>query len=747
MFQLEDITFRYLPRTLIEHWAENPDIRPVWGNWLEGSLMHCDVTGFTAMSEKLAEVGKEGAELMAGVLNQFFERMLAIAVSWGGIQMKFGGDAMLLYFPGEEHAQRAAACGLEMQSAMREFSRVRVKDDYHKLRMRIGIHAGKFYVCSVGQVGTKIGQGEGLLHYYIVGEDVNIAADTEPMAEPGQVVISSDTYELFDKESNRIEKTNHEGIWLAKKVSAKKKRLKFFDDTDLPHHILHRYLMKPIAEGLSSGKSEHRRVTIIFIYVTGIADLLKINNEEKALSQLDKYTNLVIETAEKYGGHFAASDASEHGDKLIVLFGAPVIQDSQESSAMHFAIELKEIMERLDLDMEHQIGINTGYVFCGEIGSTQRREYTVIGDSVNLSARLMAAANNNEIIVSDFTAKRAKNEFELESLEPIMVKGKKDPISICKLKGLINKKVVPINNEKHHFYGRKAEMQMINNIFGAVKEESSMSLLLYGEPGVGKTAIASEFLRGLDEKHKQVEIFCRSYDKNSAYSSIRQFIFSVSRDNGAETDNRFNIRKLIDRYADQYSEFVPLIDEIIGLDYQDNVVTASLDAKTRREKRLEMLVEMISNLSSYKPLVIFVDNMQWLDSSSTEILSNIMDRDNSKVFIIATARQDEDLFFSPDNKFYVENLLKQDAIKLLTDISDVNDEDYLESVFEKTQGNPLFLTELVNSGNLEEGNLPDSLYDIVIAKMDKLTPDFKYFLQSTSVVGRNIKTDEIAAII
>src|SRR5438128_797605 len=103
----ETLLRAYLPATLVEQWALRPEQHPLWGVWLKGSLMFCDVSGFTAMSEKLAQVGREGAELIASVLNGFFERMLAIADGWGGAQMKFGGDAMLLLFSGGQHADRA----------------------------------------------------------------------------------------------------------------------------------------------------------------------------------------------------------------------------------------------------------------------------------------------------------------------------------------------------------------------------------------------------------------------------------------------------------------------------------------------------------------------------------------------------------------------------------------------------------------------------------------------------------------
>ena len=751
MDKLEDIAFQYLPRTLIQHWAENPDIRPVWGYWLDGSLMHCDVTGFTAMSEKLAAVGKEGAELMAGVLNQFFERMLAIAVSWGGIQIKFGGDAMLIYFPENGHAERAAACGLEMQSAMREFARVRVKNDYQKLLMRIGVHSGRFYVCSAGQVGTKIGQGEGLLHYYIVGEDVNKAADTEPMAEPTQVVVSDETYQLINDDKNKLVKTEHEGIWLVKKVDAKKRRLKFFDDSALPHHVLERYLMKPIAEGISSGKSEHRRVTIIFIYVTGIAKLLA-ENEEKGLAQLDQYTNMVFSAAEKYGGYFAASDASEHGDKLIVLFGAPVLQDSQESSAMNFTLEIRDAKNKLDVELEHHIGVNTGYVFSGEIGSIARREYTVIGDSVNLSARLMAAADKNEIIVSDFSAVKVKDEFDLEELEPIMVKGKKDPISICKLKGVKQKESATSKFTTISLFGRKSEMDKINEIYHESMGKQSSSLLLQGEPGIGKTKIAYEFMLSKSKTLKLSMSFCKAYNRSLAYSCIRKVILDIaSCDEYADPEkNKAVIYDFVEQYANNYKVFFPLLAEIIGFEKCDNDVTHSFDNKTKREKRNELLQAMIVEYTKYNPLMIFIDNLHWMDKSSEEVFSSVLNSNSKNIFIISTSRdisESESISESLiKTNLVVDNLDKEGAEDLLSTLYPSGDKTLYDDVYSKSKGNPLFIIELIQSGALESGQMPDTLYDIIMAKMDKLKPEYRQFVQSLSVAGHSFKDEEVECL-
>jgi len=103
----------YLPATLVERWARQPQQPHLWGEWLTGSLMFCDISGFTAMSEALTRLGKEGAELMAGVLNRFFETMLAIADGWGGTQMKFGGDVSIAAGPLGKTLEASTTTNLE----------------------------------------------------------------------------------------------------------------------------------------------------------------------------------------------------------------------------------------------------------------------------------------------------------------------------------------------------------------------------------------------------------------------------------------------------------------------------------------------------------------------------------------------------------------------------------------------------------------------------------------------------------
>ena len=748
MNRQEEITFRYLPRTLIEHWAKTPEQHHVWGHWLEGSLMHCDVTGFTAMSETLAQVGKEGAELMAGILNQFFERMLKIAIDWGGVQMKFGGDAMLLYFPGEDHASRAAACGLEMQEAMEEFRQVKVPNSICQLMMRIGIHSGRFYGASVGQDG-------GLLHYLVVGKDVNKAADTEPMAEPTQVVVSVETRNLLDDRCKVIA-TAHDHIWQVVSAKVNKFKQAQFETSQLSHQTMQRYIMRPIAEGKTSGLAgEHRRVTIIFIYLEGTSGLLADKDEKSALGEMDAYVNMVMTTAEKYGGFLAASDASEHGDKLIVLFGAPVIQDQQEINAMRFANELRDNLKASNLHLKHHIGVNTGFVFAGEIGSRKRREYTVIGDSVNLSARLMAAAGEGNIMVSAMTAERSGDEFDLEYLEPIMVKGKKDPIPICRLIGLKREQTASvIEEDKIGLVGRDIELQQLLEICEIVKEGKSNAACLYGAAGIGKTRLAIELARKLQIGGWLCLLTaCKSYNIRSAFSAwIKPLNLLLGLMGEADAISAGKkVTREITRLCPHQETFIPLIAELLDVQVTDNPIVRSLDAKTRHERRIDIITDLFRSISMEQPVYLFIDDIHHIDSSSADLLAYLIKQTHdSSIFVCGTSRHDElpyslsETLSSIDMR--LDELSVKNAQKLVSQIVDL-DMEKIKLIVERAKGNPLFLRELSQTGEQGHENLPETIYDVVMARLDALEDHHKFLLQTASVVGQNFDVGTLKEMI
>ena len=716
--------------------------RAVRYEWLTGSLMHCDVTGFTAMSETLAQSGKEGAEIMAGILNQFFERMLGIANQWGGIQMKFGGDAMLLYFKGEQHAQCAVACGLQMQKAMEEFSEVNINETTCRLRMRIGIHSGQFYAISAGQ-------SEGLLHYLLIGNEVNKAADVEPMAEPDQVVVSTETKILLSKQTV-LEKTKHDGIWWVTKSDTPKADINEIQLNNIPRGFLKRYLMPPIAEGKTAGLlGEHRRVSIVFINLFGLSELLEQHGDKTALDHSNQYLNIIFESMDKYRGYLITSDVCEHGDKVLIAFGAPVSVDYQEENAMRFALEIQQRLRDSGLQLQQCIGVNSGFVFTGEIGSKKRREYTTIGDTVNLAARLMTAADKGGIIVSATTAEKTTNLFNLKHLDPIRVKGKSQPINIYELIDLETKeKQLQDNNDHSSLIGRDDEINLLLNCANNVIQGKSAWFFVNGEPGIGKTHLCAELRSQLAKQDWSTMLgICESYNMHNAFSAwiypLQKLLDISTTDN--ENSAWVKIKDYINSNCPDLNTFAPLVAEILSISHETNAVISSLDPKTKREKRISTVTSLIASATKYNAVLLIFDNIQWIDSSSVEIFKNLFLLSDIPLYVGLISRDDQPPIelaeLNPDYFLELKPLSARASRKIISSESKLNNEDK-ETILGRAKGNPFFLKELSQSGSLDKDSLPESIFDVIMVRLDHLGNRKRSLLRNASVIGQifDIKT-------
>ena len=737
--------YRYLPTTLLSNWAASPDQDPIWGEWLNGSLMHCDVTGFTAMNEALSSMGHEGAEVMAKILNQFFERMLRIGENWNGIQMKFGGDAMLLYFPNEQHALCAAKCGLEMQAAMKDFSKVQINDDVCQLRMRIGIHSGRFYSASLGNK-------KGLLHYLMTGADVNRAADVEPLAEPGQVVVSKETAHFLENHS-RLSGTQHEDIWEVQHVAPLDIAVVNPNVSGVPHDLLKRYLMPDIARGNSSGlNGEHRRATISFIYLFGLSQLLQDSEETEALNQANEYIQMVLSIAEKYGGSLLSSDVAEHADKIVVIFGAPVSIVDQEESCLRFSFELNEKLKQSELALTHQIGINTGFIFAGEIGSSWRREYTTIGDNMNLAARLMAAAGEGNILVSAATADKVGDEFEFEVLKPIRVKGKSQPINISRLTNIHDAYNSIKQSADSVFFGRKNELEELVKLTKKSVNSKTVSAFISGDPGMGINSLCEALILKLqDDGWQTAQSICQSYNSRSVFAAWKFPLFKLFgiSSTDSQKDIWSSIQSGIMQYCPDMVVFSPLIADMLAVPHKSNAVVNSLDARTRQEKRISLVKSLLANMSKEKPICLAFYNVNWMDSSSVELVKEVMSQENEKLYVIFTSRHRQ----PPENLFYKKPNLIVNLQPFSTEVSHEFicslgdfDENLVQKIIEKSGGNPLFIKELIQSGSLSEKVLPDSIYDIVMVKFDRLANEERSALRNAAVIGQVFDLNVLASI-
>ncbi len=743
----EDTLRAYLPATLVESWAKRPNQPPLWGTWLNGSLMFCDVSGFTAMSESLAQVGKEGAELMAAVLNRFFERMLAVADEWGGVQMKFGGDAMLLLFSEDRHAERAAAAGLEMQRAMSDFRRVVVGGQTYRLRMRIAIHSGRFY-------GASVGQPDGMLHYLLVGPDVNRTAGIEGAGEPGQVVMSAEAAAQMGASCRLVPRN---GVWRVRDLDepprpAPKRSI------NAPRDTLKHYLLPPLAAPLLEGRlpsfsGEHRRVTAAFINLLGISTLLETKGEAEALAQADAYVKMVISAVGRHGGFLAASDLAHDGDKVICLFGAPLSIEREERAALRAMLDLDRELQSSGLDLKHRIGISSGFVFAGEIGSSRRREYTVIGDSVNLAARLMAASRPGEILVSKPTIERAGSGFEAQRMRPLRVKGKAAPVAVFRLRAdgrgqAIERQV----GAGAALVGREEEMTTLLRLARHVTTRgSSRWAWLWGEPGIGKSRLTQEVATQLQARGwQQAVATCQLHTWHTPFAPWRDLLRTLIGIAADDSPDEMS-RKLDEAVAEadaQLEPYSPLLGELLSLPVPDLTAFSSLDPKDRRRYLTSIVVALVEAAARRRPMMVLFEDAHWADAPSLELLAAILGR-GAPLMAVVTSREP-----SPPAELSTATLpvsvglreLPPEAARSLVTSAGGVAEQALEKIVARAQGNPLFLQEIARMGVISGESIPETVNDVILARLDRLPPEEKRVLRLASVIGPSFDLQSLHAL-
>ena len=239
---------------------------------------------------------------------------------------------------------------------------------------------------------------------------------------------------------------------------------------------------------------EHRNVTVVFVNVLGVDDLLSADGPDALVDEVQRYLEPVVRLVRENHGYLVSNDIYTNGFKLIVGFGVPTAHEHDAENAFRFAATLRDKIDDLDLKLTHRIGVNGGFVFTGDVGPAYRRQYTVMGDAVNLSARLMGAAEPGQVIVSARTAEAAGECFLVRGLAPVRVKGKEHPVEIAALEGQCE----PPRSEtsaQTGFFGREHELAVLNQARKDVEHGEGRAVVIRGEAGMGKSRLIAEFER------------------------------------------------------------------------------------------------------------------------------------------------------------------------------------------------------------------------------------------------------------
>ena len=526
-----------------------------------GTFMFADVSGFTALSEKLqAKGGAEGVEILTQIINDYFAKMLEIIAKSDGQLLKFAGDALLAFFPERstermDEAEKAIRTGLRMQRSMQEFFQPIQNDLLNELfgdhdlelSMSIGISRGDLFEALVGNTtqrdhiiqGPLPGMAEkaeeaGIRNDVIVDQSLcDTFEDRFNMTEmaPGFYQVIDDMGEdLGDFEFHipRRRRASSGSLFGVLEIDPVEELEQELERVQTVACFVASEVVNKLAITAEHVTSENRPATVIFSHVSGFAEMVDAwgaDELQRVVTILSRYYSIMQGIISAYGGVLTRTDPYKYGFKMLITFGAPVAHPDDPERAVLTALEIQKQLnlfnERL-LDelpkefhrkpfIQQRFGVTHGQVFAGEAGWRARREYTVMGDDVNLAARLMGKSEFGQIYVSARVWSRTAELFEYDTLEPMALKGKSNVTQAYQaIRPLRSTAEIPLTSSTP-FIGRELLMMSLTSMLKrAVQQNVTGAVALVADAGTGKTRTAHQLAKA-----------AHSFDFHVAWSSCQ----------------------------------------------------------------------------------------------------------------------------------------------------------------------------------------------------------------------------------
>lgn len=705
------------------------------------------------MSEALGASGPRGTEELSTILNGHFETTISVIESYGGLVGKFGGDALTALFPVRgKHARgttrRAVQCALELQASEHFAREVDTIAGQFTLSARAGLALGPVLTATVGDPAVR-------LEYVIAGSVLDRASAAERQARPGEVVLAPEI--LTAAGDVRVAAWRAE-LAVARRLEGRVQRaplagLSLGSDDGLAAAapFLHPSLVERLKAGHRELTSEHRRVTMLF----GRFPDLDYDRDPDAVHRLQGFAKRLIRVLSSFDGHLRQLHMGDKGSAFVVAFGAPIAHEDDEERAILCALELRRLG-----DMRCAIGINTGKVFAGFVGSQTRQEYAVIGEAVNVAARLMERAPLEAALVGESTRARVALPLAWGNPRRLRLKGKSDAmVAFC-----IRAAAPPFArlNEpprRRRLLGRTDELRRIGAAARRALWGNGQVVAISGEPGIGKSRLVGEMadIAGTlgFELHAGT---CEAFGTPAPYHPWRS-IWRGLLGLADEARNGYEARlaALVERIEPGAGERAPLLGPILGLRLNENDLTSRLEPAVRSESALALLLSVLRHCSGKGPLLVVLEDCHWIDERSAELTElvarNIADL---PVLLLLTYRGlPRTLAQLPRLPNTLEvplgplepSLLETLARDTLTDL-DAPDglmtAPMTERLAEASGGNPFYVEELARYVEARgpqalSGEVPESLQSLVMARIDELPEHEKAILRVASVIGRSFR--------
>ncbi len=680
---------------------------------VDGTLVFADVSGFTALTEKLSRRGRIGAEEIVETLNRVFGPMLRIAGTRGGELLKFGGDALLFLFTGPDHTEQACDAAVEMRTALRQAAAVPTSVGRLSLKMSVGLHSGDIHLFLVGSPTREL---------LILGPGATSTALAEKAAEAGEIVVSAATAARLAPDAVR---PREDGELMLRRRSAHSAPGKDFVLPDVDRERIRGLFPIELGEYLDPGipDPEHRIASIAFIKFSGTDALLAGPGPDVLAEALHRTVSLVEEALAPESISLLATDLDSDGGKFFLGSGIPTSFEDNEGRMLR---ALRRIADS-DSPLPLQLGVNRGHVFAAEVGIPERGAYTGMGDTTNTAARIMSKAPAGVLFAHPAVLEHSRTRFAVQPAGPFPMKGKAVPLLVFEVGEELGTAEEATSESRLPFLGRDEELATVRGALDEALGGTGGVITITGATGMGKSRLAFEAVKETSE----VQVVVVRAEPYGAASAYRVFRDPVRRLLGLERDTPEAMGQALlatlGRVAPDLLPMAPLLADVVQVDVPSTPEVDQLDPQYRPDRLADAVVRLVDETMP-GPLVLVAEEAHWADGASARLLDRLGAASAGRPWVVIAVRRGEEGGFAPaaGTQVTLDPLPPEVMERLViaaTEATPLRPHE-IAAVVDRAQGNPLFVEEVtrvaLSTGSLD--TLPESVQAAMSAQIDLLHP-------------------------
>jgi class 3 adenylate cyclase/tetratricopeptide (TPR) repeat protein len=538
------------------------------------------------------------------------------------------------------------------------------------------------------------------------------------------------------------------------------------------------YLAEKILTSRSALEGERKQVTVLFADLKGSMELLADRDPEEARQLLDPVIERMIEAVHRYEG----TVNQVMGDGIMALFGAPLAHEDHAVRACYAALRMQESVTRYGDEMQRsygipvqiRVGLNAGAVVVRAIDSSLHMDYTAVGQTTHLAARMEQMAKPGSVLITAETLRLAEGLVQARPLGPVPVRGLAQPIEVFELIRAIPTRTrlqAAAARELTRFVGRQVELEALRLALERTGTGHGQVVAVIGEAGVGKTRLFYEFTQAPRTQGWLIlDSHSVSYGKATPYLPVRDLLKVYF-----EIDDRDGARKIREKVTGKLLTLDPTLGAAVPalltlLDVPvDDLSWQALDPPQRRQRTLEALKRLLLRESQAHPLLIVVENLHWIDAETQAFLNILLESlPTARVLLLVNYRPEYTHGWGGKTYYTQIRLdpLPTERSEELLEVLLGDDPDLTplkQRLVERTEGNPFFLEESVHTlvetevlrgkrgayrleKPLPSIQVPATVQAVLAARIDRLPPDEKGLLQAAAVIGTDVPLVLLQAI-